>query len=445
MRRGTAERVRTLVAAGEALRARPVGDVLEVVAEACRRWREPGPDRDAGEEALAAHYAVPRRSIAGILDSAFETWTFESLRDWIAAELGDPAVLDGFVSIGGTHRRAFGPRLAVFLAARGVPTTPVSDLVSTLCVKSPVWLKPPGGADDLAERFARTLADIDAAVGDAVVVEGWERGSREGDAILASADLVVTTGGADTVGAIQREVSADTRLILHGPRLSAAIVLREALGSEAVTTIDALARDTAFAGQMGCLSPVVAYVEASPPEVAELVEPLHRACSERWPCSPRGQTGIAERAAFAEWRGTAGLEAASGRLSWTGDIDSAWTIVTRRDVHPPDPPPVPRMLTLVPVEDATETLELFGRRRGTIATVGVAGAAGRVADLAEPLAAAGVERICPLESMQSPPASWRRDGRPTLADLVRWVDAGVSTPLRPTRSKSKAGGRQSIP
>ena len=189
------DRIRALVAAGESLRARPLVEVLEVVAEACRRWGGPGQDRDGGEEALAAHYGVPRGSIGEILDAAFSSWTFDSLHDWIRGELGDAAALDDFVRLGGVHRRAFGPRLAVFLEARGVPTTPVADLVAALCVKSPAWLKPPGGGDDLAARFARTLADMDSAIGAAVVVERWERGSPEGDAVLASTDVLVVTGG----------------------------------------------------------------------------------------------------------------------------------------------------------------------------------------------------------------------------------------------------------
>jgi hypothetical protein len=419
---GGGDRIRDLVAAGEALRTRRLGDVLEVVAEACRRWRGPAPDREAGEETLAVRYGVPRRSIAEILDTAFSTWTVESLRDWVATELGDPAVLDGFVRLGGAHRRAFGPRLVAFLAARGVPTTPIADLLSALCVKSPSWLKPPGGGDDLAARFARTLTEIDAAIGQAVVVEGWERGSPEGEAVLASADVVVVTGGAETLASLQRDVSSSTRLVLHGPRMSAAIVLREALRFESGTTVRALARDTAFAGQMGCLSPLVAYVEATPLETAALVEPLHAACVERWPCPPREHAGIAERAAFAEWRATAGLEAAAGRLSWAGDADSAWTVVARRDAAPPEAPLVPRMLTLMPLEEAAEAVHLVARSRGTIATVGTVGPYDRVVDLAGALALAGVERVCPLGAMQSPPATWRRDGRATLVDLVHWAE-----------------------
>jgi hypothetical protein len=54
--------------------------------------------------------------------------------------------------------------------------------------------------------------------------------------------------------------------------------------------------------------------------------------------------------------------------------------------------------------------------------VGVAEAGERRGPLAAALAAAGVERVCRLGWMQRPPLGWRRDGRPTLADLVRWVD-----------------------
>lgn len=416
------DRIRALTAAGESLRARPLEEVLEVVAEACRRWREPGSDREAGEEALAAHYGVPKAPIAEILDTAFATWTVESLRDWIAGELGDPAVLDGFVPIGGVDRRALGPRLPVFLAARGVPTTAVADLVSALCVKSPACLKPPSGGDDLAGRFVRTLSEIDPGVGDALLVEAWEKGSPDGDRFLASADLLVATGGAETMTAIRRKIMPDTRLVLHGPRMSAAIVLRGTLDGDPDRVIEALARDTAFAGQMGCLSPVVAYVEAPSREVAELVQPLHAACVRRWPCAPRAQSSLAERAAFAEWRATMGLEAAGGRASWTGDVDSAWTVVARREAGPVEAPPVPRMITLMPVKDAGEAVDLLAGGRGTIATVGMTGRAGRNADLAGSLAVAGVERTCALGRMQSPSAAWRRDGRTTLGDLVRWVD-----------------------
>ncbi|HJR52882.1 MAG TPA: acyl-CoA reductase, partial [Gemmatimonadota bacterium] len=85
-------------------------------------------------------------------------------------------------------------------------------------------------------------------------------------------------------------------------------------------------------------------------------------------------------------------------------------------------PPAPRILTLAPVDDATQAADLCARARGRVATVGVAGTAREIDRLATRLARAGVERVTPLGRMQRPPAGWRRDGRPSIADLVRWID-----------------------
>ena len=38
------------------------------------------------------------------------------------------------------------------------------------------------------------------------------------------------------------------------------------------------------------------------------------------------------------------------------------------------------------------------------------------------LARWGVTRVCPLGQMQNPPLTWRHDGRPSLEDLVTWID-----------------------
>jgi hypothetical protein len=74
------------------------------------------------------------------------------------------------------------------------------------------------------------------------------------------------------------------------------------------------------------------------------------------------------------------------------------------------------------MESADVAVGLCAVARGRISTVGIAGPSVRVRDCSGPLARAGVERIAPLGRMQWPPADWRRDGRATLADLVRWVD-----------------------
>jgi hypothetical protein len=421
-------RCEALERAGAALAARPVADDVEVLATAASRWSVAGdPERRDAERALSLHYGVPSEAIARVLDAGFGAWTRDALLDRVTVELGDSRALDGFVPMGGTFRAAVGPRLAVALASRGVPTTPVGDLIDLLSVKAPVWLKPAAGADDLAARFAATVRAIDLGVGAGVEVGGWARGSAAGAVALAAADLVVATGRAETLAGLGRQVGESTRLVLHGPRLSAAILTREALAADPAACVAALADDVAFAGQVGCLSPVVAWVEGVGALTGEsgeaLARAVHRACEDRWPARPRTGADAAERASWAEWIARARVERAGGGGGGVvGGAESAWSVAWRSEPVAPTPPPAARILVLSAVESADEATRLCALVPGRISTVGIAGPPGRVRACSGPLARAGVERIAPLGRMQHPPAAWRRDGRATLADLVRWVD-----------------------
>ena len=160
-----AARRESLVRAGEALAERPIGEIARVLAAACARWKDPAdPARREGERALSEHYGVPEAAIARVLDAGFEPWNERAFLERAEIELGDARALDGFVALGGARRMALGPRLAVVLASRGVPTTPVGDLIDLLSVKAPVWLKPAAGSDDLAARFAATLEEVDPGI-----------------------------------------------------------------------------------------------------------------------------------------------------------------------------------------------------------------------------------------------------------------------------------------
>ncbi|HUF89126.1 MAG TPA: acyl-CoA reductase [Gemmatimonadota bacterium] len=411
-----------LARAGEALRERPVREIAAALETVAARWRDPADSaRREGEEALAVHHGVPERAIAEVLDAGFAAWTAETLLARVDGELGDARALDGFVELGGARRRAVGPRLAVALASRGVPTTPVGDMIDLLTVKSPVWLKPATGADDLAARFAATLREVDPGLGAAIEVATWPVDSPAAAAALGAADLVVATGRGETLAALRTRVPEAARLVAHGPRLSAAVVTREALAEDRGGVVAALADDVAFAGQAGCLSPVVAWIEGAGGE--ELAEAVLAACEDRWPAAPRRESAARERAAWAEWFALAGVERAAGAAGLTvGDAAAGWSVQWRVRAGAPEPPPAPRILILAPVERAEDAADLCERRRGLVAAVGVAGPPARVEPLAAALALAGVERVAPLGRLQRPPADWRRDGRPGLVDLVRWVD-----------------------
>lgn len=417
----TAERCHALGRAGEALARRPVAEIVAALATACARWRDPAdPARREGERALALHHRVPEAAIGRVLDAGFGAWTERALGDRVAVELGDRRALDGFVELGGAYRMALGPRLAVALTSRGVPTTPIGDLLDLLSVKAAVWLKPAAGSDDLAARFARTLSEVDAGVGRAIEVSAWQRDAPAARVVLEAAELVVATGRGSTLAGLAGLVSDRARFVVHGPRLSAAILTRAALEADPAACVSALADDVAFAGQAGCLSPVVGWVEGGG---ERMLAAVHRACVERWPAPARRDSDPGERAAWAEWSALAEVEQAAGTAGpVAGGSNSGWSVQWRARAGPPEAPPAPRILALAPLDVAESAVELCARARGRIATVGIAGARGEIERLAGPLALAGVERVAPLGRMQHPPADWRRDGRPSIADLVRWVD-----------------------
>ena len=106
-------------------------------------------------------------------------------------------------------------------------------------------------------------------IGAAIEVSGWPRDAPHGRAVLGAADLVVATGRSESMAGIERLVPDGARLVLHGPRLSAAVVTRSALEADFEGWVGALADDVAFAGQAGCLSPVVAWVEGGGEELLE--------------------------------------------------------------------------------------------------------------------------------------------------------------------------------
>ena len=69
-----------------------------------------------------------------------------------------------------------------------------------------------------------------------------------------------------------------------------------------------------------------------------------------------------------------------------------------------------------------EVLRQAEEIRAKVSTVGIGAAPEEIQEIATTLARWGATRICPIGRMQLPPLTWRHDGRPALADLVKWTD-----------------------
>jgi hypothetical protein len=144
---------------------------------------------------------------------------------------------------------------------------------------------------------------------------------------------------------------------------------------------------------------------------------------QRESCVPRGKISTEESAAIASRRAMyETLAAHRGDIKlWSSQGSTAWTVVFEHQVRF-HLSPLNRFIFVKPVPDVASVFPGIDELHGKISTVGLAAAPEKTPELARQFARWGVTRICPLGQMQSPPLTWRHDGRPALGDLVTWTD-----------------------
>ncbi len=409
----------------------PVAEVVDAVDAVARRLVRPDdPARTLLERALPAVTGYSPPMVRLVLDRMAADWRREALEHLLRAELGDPAVLDGFAPRPergrDLHVRALGPELAFHVFAGNVPGVAVTSLVRSLLVKAATLGKSGSGDPLLPAVFARTLAEVAPELGECIAVAYWPGGSAglEG-VVLDAADTVVVYGSGDVVESLRARAPATARLVEHGPRFSFAAIAREALADDAAVEASATAAAEAVAtfDQQGCVSPHVIYVERggkTSPEAfaAAVAEALNRLEREL----PRGRLSAAEAADIQQLRGAMEFRALGG-----GDValhtsrGTEYTVIYEADPAF-SPSCLNRVVWVKPVDDLAETAELTRPWAHYLQTVGIAAPPSRLADIAERLARRGATRIARLERMPWPPPTWHHDGSGPLRELIRWVD-----------------------
>lgn len=413
---------RLLRARAEHLADRPVAEIVAVIDAAARRFLDPAdPVRRLAEEALPAVTGYSPPMVRLIVDRMAADWRADALERLLREELGDPGVLDGFVN----SRRALGPDLAFHIFAGNVPGVAVTSLVRALLVKAASIGKAGSGDPLLPALFARTLAEIDPGLGACVAVTYWPGGSPGiEEVVFEKADTVVVYGGEAVVESVRARAHPGARLVEHGPKLSFAIVAREALEpSEVEAAAASAARAVAVFDQQGCVSPHVVYVEeggaTAPRDFAiALARALHALETEL----PRGRISPAEAAAIRQLRGAAEFAELAGRgVELFASDGTEYTVV-----YDPDPAfdtsCLNRVVRVKPIGSLHDAAALVRPYARYLQTVGVAAPADRRRDVAERLARVGATRITDLDRMPWPPPTWHHDGRGPLNELIRWVD-----------------------
>jgi hypothetical protein len=406
------------------LRERPLAEIVELVDGVAGRLLDRSDVlRQRAEQLLRAVGGHSPQMVRLVLDGMAEGWRAASLRRLLARELPDPGVLDGFRPVaGGTIRtRAIPPRLITHVFSGNVPGVAVTSLVRALLVRSASLGKSAAAEPILPALFCQALAEADPGIGSCLAVLHWQGGDEELESVaFGEADAVIAYGGAEAMAAIAARVPPATRLLAYGPHLSLGVVLREATGSAAELRAAALA--VATFDQQGCVSPHAFLVEeGGEREAAAWGEALAGELERLRGELPRGAVGAEEAQAIQDVRTEAEFLTADGHHLFASTDDTSWTVV----VAPAGritPSCLNRTVRVHPVGGPAEVAALLAPLGGALQSVGVAGEAGRVEEMAALLGAIGATRVTSFGSLPWPPPEWHHDGRPALTELLRWTD-----------------------
>lgn len=303
--------------------------------------------------------------------------------------------------------------LAVILAGN-VFTACIRASVVPLLLGVPVLLKASSREALFPAMLADALRRVDPHLGAALDVVAFEGGALEAEAALVqAAEAVAVYGSDDTVRSVAERTSG-RELIAHGHGVSVAYCGREALTDDRIdVTIKDLALDICAYDQRGCLSPQVVYVQTTErcPALefarrlaADGLEPTERTL-------PRGPLPLPVGAAQAQWRGLAEVE---GTLL----AGTSYAICIRRAGLVRWSPGY-RNVTLMPVQDAAQAVELMEPWAGSLKCVGTDQTSR--ADVERGLARIQALRpyVSDLGWMQAPPLDAPADGRPVWHGLLR--------------------------
>jgi hypothetical protein len=424
-------------------------ELIELVAFTAERWCRP----DDGFRQLAlrdgpAETGFPGATLGRGLDAFFRLLTAENLEALVVQDLGDLRRLDDFISSvaemrGGRSALARGPELLVHIAAGNLPNPALFGIVLGVLAKSAQFVKCATGASLLPRLFAHSLAHTESKLGACLELAVWPGGSAAlEEALLGEANCVAATGTDETLASIRGRLSARTRFVPYGHRVSFGFVSHEMLSLYSVPrVVRGAASDITAWNQQGCLSPHVYYVQddgvTSPEGFADQLAAeleAHEAKEPRGPLPVEEAAPIEARRSLYELRAAAltatiernrrqsvFVDARSEVRLWQSGGSTAWTVVYDSDPRF-ELSCLNRFIYVKPVKKLADALRHAEPVRHQVSTVALAALDAHAVELARELAAWGVTRICPVGRMQDPPVAWRHDGRPSLGDLVTWTD-----------------------
>jgi len=414
-----AENFARLRIAGERLKRRPIGEVLDVLGAVLDRWRDPDSiwRRDL-EDRLPAATGFTAPMVAEGLRRALGHWTSDALRELANRELGPIDALDG-----GSNRRVSGFDTTAVLLAGSIPMPSLLALIAPLALRSPVLAKAASRDPLTPHLVAQSIAEADPELGRCIRVVDFPAADGDCTRALLEADCICATGSDATIAAVQSQARPPRRLIVDGHRLSIAAVVAPEDAACRSQLAERLAIDVALWDQLGCLSPIAVFaVGPEPARAAALGEAIAVALANAETNWPRGTVDAATAHAVAQQRAEAEFRRAAGHaVAIHASAATAWTVIVE-DSPKARPAPLHRFIRVVPIPDPAQLLDAIRPLAPHLAAVAIEGFGEETAGVARALAQLGASRVCAPGSLQSPPLDWRHAGRGVLAPLARMSD-----------------------
>lgn len=314
----------------------------------------------------------------------------EKLRDWLDAEIGDWRRLERWVR----GSRVVGRSPVLHVVSGNTEHAAFQSVFRATLMGCESWVKVPSEGLRNFEEWAKGFAFL--------------RVERELPIEWKGAEVAVVYGTEETLQFFRGWISPKTRMIAHGPKLSAAFVfeVREGLFTD-------LADDIMRFGQRGCLSVQMVFVEG---DVGKFSEKLAAALEAR------GRTdsiSLSEAGAVRNERELFRFRIANGEnfRMWESEGAVDWTVLVGGSSELRVGPGCGFVRVVqMPGVISEETL---GPEVGwlTTAVVEPISSAAKLDGIAPP-------RICEAGKAQEPGIFWHPDGEMPLAGLVRWRDLG---------------------
>jgi hypothetical protein len=322
------------------------------------------------------------------------------LRGLIIGELGHAEILDRPVMVSGVTLRARAPESIYHVCAANLSVSAETSLVLGLLLGARLFFKLPSAG---LPGWRVTVSGLPPALRERVILL-----EQHDPALLAGADAVVVFGDDDTVSALHRQTHWRQRFLGYGHKISLGLI---DAGDETPEFAAAATREILAHEQLGCLSPQ-AYLCRDAGRAEQFAALLADALAAHRQRQPLPGLDFDTAALRRHFRDSAAADGHHIRAGTAGEyiIVSGAQKLRAGAGH-----------ATVSVLDSWE-IPNAGEWRGKLSALS------RTRPL--PLTvtgyftALGVSRFCATGELQNPPMAWRHDGRPRLADLVRWVTVG---------------------